>query len=51
MQLEYLDFAYELETPDPLGMSSGHYTGSLTYSVGPNGDFDLAMSWFRPTRP
>ncbi|MHA6128720.1 hypothetical protein ACX3YD_21485 [Pseudomonas fluorescens group sp. PF-1] len=41
MQLEYLDFAYELETPNPLGMSSGHYTGSLTYSVGPNGDFDF----------
>ena len=41
MQLEYLDFAYELVTPNPLGMSSGHYTGSLTYSVGPNGDFDF----------
>ena len=41
MQLEYLDFAYELETPNPLGMSSGHYTGSLSYSVGPLGDFDF----------
>lgn len=41
LRFDYLDFAYELETPDPLKMSSGHYTGSLTYSVGPNGDFDF----------
>lgn len=41
MRYDYLDFAYELKTPNPLGMSSGHYTGSLTYSVGPNGDFDF----------
>jgi hypothetical protein len=41
LRLEHLDFAYELETPNPLGMSSGQYTGSLTYSVGPNGDFDF----------
>jgi hypothetical protein len=41
MRLEHLDFAYELETPNPLGMSSGHYTGSLNYSVGPHGDFDF----------
>ena len=41
LRLEHLDFAYELETPNPLGMSSGHYTGSLTYSVGPQGDFDF----------
>ena len=37
----YLDFAYELRTPNPLGMSSGQYTGSLTYSVGPGQDFDM----------
>jgi hypothetical protein len=41
LRLDHLDFAYELETPNPLGMSSGHYTGSLTYSVGPQGDFDF----------
>lgn len=41
LRLGYLDFAYELETPDPLGMSSGRYLGSLTYTVGPNGDFDF----------
>lgn len=36
-----LDFAYELRTPNPLGMSSGLYSGSLTYTLGPGGDFDL----------
>lgn len=41
LRLEFLDFAYELETPNPLGMSSGRYIGSLTYSVGPNADFDF----------
>lgn len=34
MSFEYLDIAYELRTPNPLSMSSGLYTGSLTYSVG-----------------
>lgn len=37
----YLDFAYELRTPNPLKMSSGQYTGSLTYSVGPGQDIDM----------
>lgn len=41
MRYEYLDFAYELVTPNPLGMSSGKYQGSLTYIVGPYGDFDM----------
>ncbi|MHC8345849.1 hypothetical protein [Pseudomonas sp. RT6P73] len=41
LRYDYLDFAYELVTPNPLGMSSGRYLGSLTYSVGPNGDFDM----------
>ncbi|MFG6205459.1 hypothetical protein [Pseudomonas retamae] len=36
-----LDFAYELRTPNPLGMSSGLYTGSMIYSVGGGGDFDI----------
>ncbi|WP_192562280.1 hypothetical protein [Pseudomonas gozinkensis] len=36
-----LDFTYELRTPNPLGMSSGLYTGSLAYSLGSGGDFDL----------
>lgn len=41
MRYEFLDFSYELFTPNPLGMLAGHYTGSLTYTVGPNGDFDF----------
>lgn len=41
MRYEFLDFAYELVTPNPLGMLAGHYEGSLTYTVGPNGDFDF----------
>nr|WP_180205279.1 hypothetical protein [Pseudomonas sp. SbOxS1]NYU05329.1 hypothetical protein [Pseudomonas sp. SbOxS1] len=41
LRYDYLDFAYELVTPNPLGMSSGRYTGRLSYSVGPLGDFDM----------
>ena len=41
LRLEYLDFAYELETPNPLGMKTGQYVGALTYTVGPGGDFDM----------
>ncbi|MDO7899585.1 hypothetical protein [Pseudomonas citrulli] len=41
MSYRHLDFAYELRTPNPLRMSSGLYTGSLTYGVGPGQDFDL----------
>ncbi|WP_236193495.1 hypothetical protein [Pseudomonas glycinae] len=45
MSFEYLDIAYELRTPDPLSMSSGLYTGSLTYSVG-RGSADFTMGPF-----
>nr|WP_315446727.1 hypothetical protein [uncultured Pseudomonas sp.] len=41
MYFDTLDFAYELRTPNPLSMSSGLYTGSMTYSLGPTGDFSL----------
>ncbi|MFJ2282378.1 hypothetical protein ACIOUG_14675 [Pseudomonas sp. NPDC087803] len=41
MTYDYLDFAYELRTPNPLEMFSGHYTGSLSYRLGPGGDFDF----------
>ncbi|MBB3243170.1 hypothetical protein FHW68_004737 [Pseudomonas sp. Tn43] len=41
MTYGYLDFAYELRTPNPLGMFSGLYTGSLSYRLGPGGDFDF----------
>lgn len=36
-----MEYAYELRTPNPLGMSSGHYTGSITYTMGPGGDYDF----------
>jgi hypothetical protein len=38
---DYFDFAYELRTPNPLGMSSGQYTGRLVYQIGPGADIDL----------
>ncbi|MGN8345690.1 hypothetical protein ACLEJQ_19000 [Pseudomonas sp. SMV71] len=41
MNYAHLDFAYELRTPNPLKMSSGRYTGTLTYTVGPGQDLDL----------
>lgn len=41
LYFDTLDFAYELRTPNPLGMSSGLYTGSLHYTLGPGGDLDL----------
>lgn len=41
MYFDTLDFAYELRTPNPLGMSSGLYNGSLSYSLGPGGDFHM----------
>jgi hypothetical protein len=40
MSYHGLDFAYELRTPNPLRMSSGQYTGSLSYGVGAGQDFD-----------
>lgn len=37
----HTEYAYALKTPNPLTMATGQYTGSLTYSVGPGGDFDF----------
>jgi hypothetical protein len=36
-----VSYVYELRTPNPLGMSSGEYKGSLTYMTGPGMDFDM----------
>jgi len=41
MSFQSLDFAYELRTPNPLGMSSGDYVGNFIYTVGPGQDFDM----------
>lgn len=40
MSYDYLDVAYELRTPNPIGMSSGVYAGELTYRLGPGLDID-----------
>ncbi|MCE6981007.1 hypothetical protein EI534_27315 [Pseudomonas frederiksbergensis] len=37
----YFVFGYQLITPNPLAMRSGSYTGSITFGVGPNQDFDM----------
>jgi hypothetical protein len=41
LRFNTMEYAYELRTPNPLGMSSGQYTGSITYSMGPGGDYDF----------
>ncbi|MCM2363045.1 hypothetical protein [Pseudomonas sp. SR18] len=41
INLAQMEYAYEIKTPNPLGMSSGLYRGSLTYSMGPRADFDF----------
>lgn len=37
----YTDFAYEIETPNPLGMATGDYLGNYIYTLGPGKDFDM----------
>lgn len=46
MWFEKLDFAYELKTPNPLSMSSGTYTGSINYRLGPGGDFHMGYMMY-----
>jgi hypothetical protein len=41
LRYSHLDYAYELRTPNPLAMSIGQYRGSITYTIGPNQDFDF----------
>ncbi|MFK0095055.1 hypothetical protein [Pseudomonas sp. NPDC090592] len=36
-----MGIAYRLTMPEPNRMKPGFYTGSLTYSIGPGGDFDF----------
>ncbi|VVO75680.1 hypothetical protein [Pseudomonas fluorescens] len=38
---QLLEYSYELRTPNPLTMSTGNYTGSVTYTMGPGQDFDF----------
>ncbi|MBT9299699.1 hypothetical protein [Pseudomonas sp. TAE6080] len=41
MSFNTMEYAYELRTPNPLGMSSGQYVGGITYSIGPGADYDF----------
>ena len=41
MNYSALEYAYELRTPNPLAMFSGEYTGGISYTIGPGGDFDF----------
>nr|WP_315446729.1 hypothetical protein [uncultured Pseudomonas sp.] len=41
MRYVFFVYAYELRTPNPLQMDAGNYTGSISYTVGPNQDFDM----------
>lgn len=40
-----LSIGYTLITPNPLNMSSGLYTGSVTYSLGAGADIDFGNKW------
>lgn len=40
-QVEHFGARYSLIMPRPIGMPQGIYRGSVTYSIGPGGDFDF----------
>lgn len=39
LYFDNINFMYEILTPNPLEMSMGTYTGQITYTIGPAGDF------------
>ena len=41
LTMRHLSVSYLMINPDPLRMESGIYRGSITYTVGPGGDFDF----------
>lgn len=41
MNYSTLEYGYELRTPNPLGMDTGIYEGSITYTMGPGADMDF----------
>jgi hypothetical protein len=41
LRFNTMEYAYELRTPNPLTMSGGQYYGSITYTMGPGGDYDF----------
>ncbi|WP_410019008.1 MULTISPECIES: hypothetical protein [unclassified Pseudomonas] len=48
MSYRQLEYAYELKTPNPLGMEAGEYKGTISYTVGPGGDFDFGDAMIPP---
>lgn len=41
LRLRNASISYSMKTPDPLKMEGDTYRGSITYTVGPGGDFDF----------
>lgn len=41
LSYSHLEYGYELKTPNPLGMDTGIYEGTITYTMGPGGDLDF----------
>lgn len=41
LRMANISVSYLMTAPDPLRMETGTYRGSITYSVGPGGDFDF----------
>ena len=44
MRLDRVSIRYEMETPDPLAMLTGTYTGRLDLGIGPGQDFDFGTN-------
>lgn len=40
-RFDAMNFSYQLINPNPLYMKTGVYEGSITYTIGPNQDFDF----------
>lgn len=49
-RLNYIEISYEINTPNPLKMSAGQYTGTSTYTLGPHQDIDMGDN-FLPNDP
>ena len=43
--MDEISVGYTLETPNPLKLTAGVYTGSIEYTVGPGSDIDFGNKW------
>ena len=43
--MNQISVGYKLETPNPLKLTAGVYTGSVDYTVGPGDDVDFGNKW------